>query len=80
HDGLPRNVTLEVTRPASDAGEATIEPTTCEVSMKAALDVARQPEAMRRARSRILQHGLDMVGDHAIVRRLLWAPRAVAAW
>jgi hypothetical protein len=31
------------------------------------VDVARQPEAMRRASSRVLQHGLDVVGNHAAV-------------
>jgi hypothetical protein len=42
------------------------------------LDVMRQPEAVRRPLSRILQHGLEVVGDHPIERGRLWPAADVA--
>jgi hypothetical protein len=47
-------------RTPSDA--AVEEPT------EATLDMTRQPEAVRRPIPRILQHGLEVVGDHTIER------------
>ena len=54
--------------------DAAVEKTT-----EATLDVTRQPEAVRRPIPRILQHGLEMVGDHSIERGRLRPARLIAA-
>jgi hypothetical protein len=65
---------------AHDACEALLDDATIDEAAEAALDMTRQSEAMRRSISRVLQHGLEVIGDHTVERRGLGSARMVAAW
>jgi hypothetical protein len=67
-----------VTGRTRDPTEAALEPAAIDVTPKRLLDVARQAEAVRRPRSRLGEHGLEMLGDDAVERRGLGAPRPIA--
>jgi hypothetical protein len=73
-----RHEHLIPTRGALDPGEASLDDTTVEEPPEALFDVARQPVAVRRAIARVLQHGLEVVGDHPIERGRLRSSRPIA--
>src|SRR5450432_544851 len=69
---------LVAARRTHDPCEPSLDHATIEVPTKTMLDVTRQPESMRRMIARSLQHGLQMICDHAIERGRLWTPRPIA--
>ena len=74
----PRHQQLEPARRAANAREAALEPAAVEVAPERGLDVAREPEAVRRAGARLGEHGLEVCGDDRVERRGLGPARPVA--
>lgn len=73
-----RDEHLVVARWTANAREAAFDDAAVEVPAKAILDVPWQAEAVGRSVAGILQHGLEVVGDHPIERGRLRLSRPIA--